>query len=91
VPLAGQPELQERLVWLMIGTVSVVTICVVGLIVHLTRRSPGLLFNPQDIDRAVHLGLYGPQVHVPPQEVMPPTQPIVEFEVSSLESRDPTR
>ncbi|GEM_PF-6563823 len=60
VPLQGQPELQGRLVGLMLGTVTSVTAVVVFLILFFAIKHPGLLFNPQDIDPSAHVSLYAP-------------------------------
>ncbi len=79
VPLQGQPELQARIVWMMIGTVSAVTLTVIILIGYFALRRPGLLFSPQDIEAAAHVPLYTQGSAI--QEKQPATAEAVEFRV----------
>ncbi len=80
VPLQGQPELQSRLVCLMIITVLAVTIVVIVLIVRFAFWHPGLLFNPSDIHSSAHIRLYGPDATVPQGPQTPANA--VEFRVT---------
>jgi hypothetical protein len=58
--LGSQPELQRMLVFMMVVTISAVTILVIVLISGFAIKSPGLLFNPRDIDPSAHQALYAP-------------------------------
>ncbi|MSQ15773.1 MAG: hypothetical protein EXR50_07925 [Dehalococcoidia bacterium] len=80
VPLQGQPELQSRLVWLMIITVLAVTIVVIILIIRFAFWHPGLLFNPSDIHSSAHVDLYAPNATVPQKPQQPASA--VEFRVT---------
>lgn len=80
IPLGGEPELQSRLVWMMIGTVSLVTVGVMALIGYIAVKSPGLLFNPSDIDPSAHVPLYAPNTVPRGTPSLPPDR--VEFSVS---------
>ena len=67
VPLQSEPNLQRILVWMMVGVTSAITLVVIFVVVWFTVKSPGLLFNPQDIDPNVHSDLYGPSA--PPEPI----------------------
>lgn len=60
IPLSSQPHLQALLVYLMVVSIGVITLVIVIVVAWFAFTNPGLLFNPQDIDRSVHLPLYGP-------------------------------
>lgn len=54
-----------ELQWILVVLIATVTLAfavlVIWLIVHLVRRNPAYLFNPQDINPAVHGALYATQ------------------------------
>lgn len=79
VPLAGQPALQEKLVGMMIVTVSMVTLGVLLLVGYLAVKRPALLFNPQDLDPSVHFAVYGPGDPLQGARPLPPD--VVNFEL----------
>lgn len=58
-PLRSQPDLQRLVVYVMLGIMVAMAVLVFFLIVWFARTRPGLLFNPQDIDKSVHYALYG--------------------------------
>jgi hypothetical protein len=58
--IRSQPILQMALVSVIIFVLLLVTILVCFLIIRFALRTPGLLFNPQDIAPGVHPGLYLP-------------------------------
>ena len=59
-PLKDQPELQRYVVFLLIGSIGLITLLVCGLVIYFAIRRPGLVFSPTDIDPAAHMHLYGP-------------------------------
>ena len=61
----SNPLLQLMLVVQLIVVTSIITLLVISLIIYFTRKNPGLLFSPQDIDSSVHERLY-----LPPDKVV---------------------
>jgi hypothetical protein len=57
--LKSQPAVQQIVALMMVGSISAVTVLVVGLVAYFALTRPGLLFNPRDIDPSVHWDLYG--------------------------------
>lgn len=53
VPLQSQPALQRMIVWMMVASISAITLLVVIIVLYFAVRRPGLLFNPQDIRACV--------------------------------------
>ena len=90
VPLQSQADLQRLIVWMMVGSISVITLGVVVVVLWFAFRNPGLLFNPRDISPEVHLPLYSSGSRVPD---VPPSVPqqSVTFEVSPGEHDEPNQ
>ena len=61
------------LIYVIAGSISVLTLLVVWLLGYLAIRKPSYLFNPSDIASDVHAAIYGP------------TTPAAEMEVTSAE------
>lgn len=68
--LKSQPDVQQVVALMMVGSISAVTVLVVGLVAYFALTRPGLLFNPRDIDPSVHMDLYGSEPPKPPYPVI---------------------
>lgn len=60
--VSSHPTLQFILVVLIVVVTIAVTILVIWLIIRLVRLNPAYLFNPQDIDPAIHRTLYACEI-----------------------------
>ncbi len=88
IPLESQPELQARLVWMMIFVTGGLALVVAIVVLWFTFKNPGLLFNPRDINPEVHLDLYPSSSRVP-RTHKPVSRGEVTFEVSREEPANP--
>ena len=90
VPLQSEPSLQRLIVWMMVASISMITLVVAGVVVWFALRNPGLLFNPRDISPEVHIPLYSPGSRGP---TSPPSVPhqAATFEVSPGERDEPNQ
>ena len=79
VPLSAQPDLQRIVVIMMVVATSGITLVVLVIVSLFAWKKPGLLFNPQDIDPSVHVGLYGPSERDSIQRAQP--SPGISFSV----------
>ncbi len=88
LPLESQPELQARLVWMMIAVTGGLALVVAVVVLWFTFKNPGLLFNPKDISPEVHLDLYRSSSRVP-RTLRPAPRGEVTFEVSREKPTNP--